>query len=82
MSELFEICKRYMIWNGFFDQALAYKVTILRLSNGKPVASGGYMRNDVHASQQYVAFMNLALPEVLTKEWNRLQQEELIYEED
>jgi hypothetical protein len=76
MAELFRICEDDIIWNGFFDQALAYKVTVPRLRNGKPMASGGYMENDVHASQQYIAFMNLALPEVLIKKWNEVQQEE------
>ena len=75
MAMLFEIDKNEIIWNGFFDQALAYKVTIPRLRNGKPTASGGYMENDVHASQQYIEFMNLELPEGLIERWNKLQQE-------
>jgi hypothetical protein len=60
--------------SDFFDQALAFKVTIPRMRNGKPTASGGYMENDVHASQQYIGLMNLPLPEHLIEQWNKLQQ--------
>jgi hypothetical protein len=74
MAKLFEIDESEVLWSGFFDQALAYKVTIPRMRNGKPTASGGYMENDVHASQQYIGLMNLALPEYLIEEWNKLQQ--------
>ncbi|KAH8725190.1 hypothetical protein GQ44DRAFT_681477 [Phaeosphaeriaceae sp. PMI808] len=70
MAKLFNIHEDEILWNGFFDQALAYKVTIPRLRNGKPTASGGFMENDVHASQQYIDFMNLALPESLMKQWH------------
>jgi hypothetical protein len=75
VAKLFGISEEGIVWNGFFDQAMAYKVTIPRLRNGKPTASGGYMENDVHASQQYFGFMNLALPDKLVKNWNTLQQE-------
>jgi hypothetical protein len=74
MAKLFEINESEVLWSGFFDQALAYKVTIPRMRNGKPTASGGYMENDVHASQQYIGLMNLALPQYLLEEWNKLQQ--------
>ncbi|KAF2823830.1 hypothetical protein CC86DRAFT_408850 [Ophiobolus disseminans] len=74
MAKLFNIREESIIWEGFFDQAWAYKVTIPRLRNGKPTASGGYMENDVHASQQYIGFINLALPEGVVEDWSRLQQ--------
>lgn len=74
MAQLFEIREDDIIWEGFFDQALAYKVTIPRMRKGKPAASGGYMENDVHASQQYIGLMNMALPEVLIERWNRLHE--------
>jgi hypothetical protein len=76
MAKLFGIAEDDIVWDGFFDQALAYKVTVPRLRNGKPAASGGYMENDVHASQQYIGFMNLALPEGFIKDWNTLQEEQ------
>lgn len=75
MAKLFDIKEEDILWNGFFDQALAYKVTIPRLRNGKPTASGGYMENDVHGSQMYIGFMNLALPADLIQQWNKLQQQ-------
>jgi hypothetical protein len=75
MAKLFDITEDDIAWNGFFNQAMAYKVTIPRLRNGKPTASGGYMENDVHASQQYIGFMNLELSQELVKDWNTLQQE-------
>jgi hypothetical protein len=74
MARLFNIPEDDIIWNGFFDQALAYKVTIPRLRKGKPTASGGYMENDVHASQQYIGLMNLALLEELVQGWKRIQK--------
>jgi len=76
MEKLFAISKDDIIWEGFFDQALAYKVTIPRLRKGKPTASGGYMESDVHASQQYIGFMSMALPEEFVERWNRLQKEQ------
>lgn len=74
MARLFDIPEDDIIWNGFFDQALAYKVTIPRLRKGKPTASGGYMENDVHASQQYIGLMNLALLEELVQGWKKTQK--------
>lgn len=76
MAKLFQIAEDDIVWNGFFDQALAYKVTIPRLRNGKPTASGGFMENDVHASQQYISFMNLSLPDEVVVAWNKLVEEE------
>jgi hypothetical protein len=74
MANIFGIKGSDILWSGFFDQALAYKVTIPRLRNGKSTASGGYMENDVHASQQYIGLMNLVLPGSLVEEWDQLQQ--------
>ena len=65
MAQLFAIQEDDIVWAGFFDQALAYKVTIPRLRNGKPTAAGGYMENDVHGSQMYLGLMNIELPETL-----------------
>lgn len=72
MAKLFKIAEDDIVWDGFFDQAHAYKVTVPRLRNGKPTASGGYMENDVHASQQYISFMNLSLPPEVVEGWNKL----------
>lgn len=74
MARLFDIHQDDIIWNGFFDQALAYKVTIPRLRKGKPTASGGYMENDVHASQQYIGLMNLVLSDEFVDGWKKLHE--------
>jgi hypothetical protein len=37
-------------------------------------SSGGFMENDVRASQQYLESMNLTLLEDLIQQWNKLQQ--------
>lgn len=76
MAHLFDICEADIVWQGFFDQALAYKVTIPRFRKGKPTPSGGFMESDVHASQQYTGFMNLALPESLQESWKKLLENE------
>jgi hypothetical protein len=75
MATLFAVSEEDIVWDGFFDQALAYKVTIPRLRNGKPATSGGYMENDVHGSQMYIGLMNMKLPETLTQKWGHLQKE-------
>lgn len=75
MAKLFDIQEDDILYNDYFDQALAFKVTIPRLRNGKPTASGGYMENDVHGSQLYIGLMNLPLPEDLVQRWNKLQQQ-------
>jgi hypothetical protein len=41
----------------YFDQALAYKATIVR-----PAMSGGFGETDTHGSQQHVPLMYLKLP--------------------
>lgn len=57
--------ERDIVWEGFFDPALAYKVTAPRLRHGRRVASGSFMESDVHASQKYIGFLNMKLPEDL-----------------
>jgi hypothetical protein len=74
MAKLFGVQEEDIVWQGFFDQALAYKVTIPRLRNGKPTSSGGYMESDVHASQMYIGFMNLKLPEGLVERWGCMKR--------
>ncbi|KAK3631578.1 hypothetical protein LTR56_016811 [Elasticomyces elasticus] len=54
-----------IVWAGFFEQALAYKVTIPRLRYGKPVAAGGFMEDDVHGSQMYRPLLDMSLPDSL-----------------
>jgi hypothetical protein len=50
-----------IIWLGFMDAALAFKVTIPRIRGGKRAAAGSFMENDVHGSQQHLGLANLKL---------------------
>ncbi|CAI7657409.1 unnamed protein product [Penicillium pancosmium] len=61
IAELYDISVDSIVWCGFFDQALAFKATIPRCRNGKPNASGGFMENDVHGSQNHLPLFNLTL---------------------
>ncbi|KAL7904477.1 hypothetical protein GGI35DRAFT_199887 [Trichoderma velutinum] len=56
-----------VVWCGFFDQALAFKLTLPRTRNGELRCSGGFMENDVHGSQQYLPLMDLPLSEELKR---------------
>lgn len=59
------IAEEDIIWSGFFDPALAFKVTIPRKRGGMRAAAGSFMENDVHGSQQHVGFANIKLPSAL-----------------
>ncbi|CAM1505999.1 Fc.00g116360.m01.CDS01 [Cosmosporella sp. VM-42] len=59
ISMLYNIATSDIIWCGFFDQALAFKVTIPRIRDGNFQSSGGFMENDVHGSQMYRALMDV-----------------------
>lgn len=61
IASLYHISLEDLIWCGFYDQALAFKATLPRTRQGKPFASGSYMENDVHGSQQYLPLMNIVL---------------------
>lgn len=56
------ILKEDIIWIGFYDPALAFKVTIPRVRAGKRKCAGGFMENDVHGSQEYLGLAGLPLP--------------------
>jgi hypothetical protein len=73
VSSLYNIPASEVIYCDFFDIALAFKATIPRKRNGKGVASGGYMENDVHGSQQYVCLMELPLGKELVEKLEALE---------
>jgi hypothetical protein len=52
-----------IIWMGFFDPALAFKVTIPRVRSGRKKSAGGFMENDVHGSQEHLGLASLELPQ-------------------
>lgn len=49
-----------VVWCGFFDPARAYKATIRRKRHALPAASGGFLEDDVHGSQQYLPLFHAA----------------------
>lgn len=73
IGKLTGIREEEVIWNGFFDQALAYKATVPRLYKGKPSPNGGFMENDVHGSQKYIGLLNLPLPKELLEKWDEVR---------
>ncbi|KAL2071940.1 hypothetical protein VTL71DRAFT_11283 [Oculimacula yallundae] len=77
IARLYHLDESSLIWCGFFDQALAFKATIPRMRNGKPVSSGAYMETDVHASQQYAGLLDLKLGDKICEELSKLDLEVL-----
>ncbi|KFA79456.1 hypothetical protein S40288_07588 [Stachybotrys chartarum IBT 40288] len=54
--------KKDIVWMGYFEPALAFKITIPRYRGGKMTSSGSFMEDDVHGSQQHNAIAALKLP--------------------
>ncbi|ETN41222.1 uncharacterized protein HMPREF1541_03157 [Cyphellophora europaea CBS 101466] len=52
VAGLYGLSVEDMIYDGFFDQALAYKATVPRMLNGKRSVSGNFGEEDVHGSQR------------------------------
>ena len=61
IARLYKLHPSEISWAGFYDAALAFKATFPRKRNGKPAAAGGFMENDVHASQHHVPLLTLEL---------------------
>ncbi|CAK7205474.1 hypothetical protein SEUCBS139899_008249 [Sporothrix eucalyptigena] len=57
ICRLYSIEEKDVVASLYFDQALAYKATIVR-----PSVSGGFAETDTHGSQQHVPLMYLKLP--------------------
>lgn len=51
-----------IIWMGFYEPALAFKVTIPRIRGGKKTSASGPMENDVHGTQEHIGLALLPLP--------------------
>lgn len=75
IAKLYKISQQQIVWCGFFDCALAFKVTFPRMRKGKSVATGGFMENDVHGSQMHVELLDLELSEDLVSKIERLMQD-------
>ncbi|KAI8679227.1 hypothetical protein NCS57_00199900 [Fusarium keratoplasticum] len=63
VSKALGIPKEDIIWMGFFDPAMAFKVTIPRVRSGKKKSAGGFMESDIHGSQEHLGLANLKLPD-------------------
>ncbi|EWG53542.1 hypothetical protein FVEG_11950 [Fusarium verticillioides 7600] len=57
------VSEQDIIWIGFFDPAISFKVTIPRIRSGKKKSAGGFMENDIHGSQEHMGLASLKLPE-------------------
>lgn len=60
------VSEKDIIWMGFSEPALAFKVTIPRYRAGKMRAAGGFMENDVHGSQQHMGLASMKLKDAST----------------
>ncbi|KAJ4149043.1 hypothetical protein NW754_000479 [Fusarium falciforme] len=68
VSKALGISKEDIIWMGFFDPAMAFKVTIPRVRSGKKKSAGGFMESDIHGSQEHLGLANLKLPGARTSQ--------------
>ncbi|KAK1485366.1 hypothetical protein CTAM01_12581 [Colletotrichum tamarilloi] len=62
VAEALGISESDIVWTGFFEPALAFKVTIPRFRGGKRASAGSFMENDIHGSQQHLGLSVLKLP--------------------
>ena len=61
VAKALEIAEEDVIWMGFYDPAIAFKVTIPRVRGGKRKSAGGFMEDDVHGSQEHMGLATLTL---------------------
>ncbi|KAI9753139.1 MAG: hypothetical protein M4579_005301 [Chaenotheca gracillima] len=65
-----------IVWLGFCDPALAFKVTVTRRRMGVRKAAGGFGEDDVHATQEHRPLMGVMLGEELVEELRKANAEE------
>lgn len=63
ISKALNVRREDIIWMGFFEPALAFKVTIPRFRCGKMTSAGSFMEEDMHGSQQHTSIAQLKLPD-------------------
>lgn len=63
LAKALDVSAEDIVWMGFYDSALAFKVTIPRYRGGKRRPAGSFMENDVHGSQQHLGVAMMELPE-------------------
>ncbi|EQB48667.1 hypothetical protein CGLO_12086 [Colletotrichum gloeosporioides Cg-14] len=61
VSHALNVSQNDIVWMGFFDPAMAFKVTIPRFRAGKKAPAGSFMENDIHGSQQHLGLSTLRL---------------------
>ncbi|KAI8312785.1 hypothetical protein K4K59_005521 [Colletotrichum sp. SAR11_240] len=61
VAHALNVSQHDIIWMGFFDPAMAFKVTIPRFRAGKRAPAGSFMENDIHGSQQHLGLSTLRL---------------------
>lgn len=54
-----------IVWMGFFEPALGFKVTIPRFRGGEKASAGSFMENDIQGSQKHLGLATMELPESL-----------------
>jgi hypothetical protein len=57
IAQLYSISEKDVLTSMYWDQAMAYKATIVR-----PQISGGFGETDTHGSQQHVPLLFLKVP--------------------
>lgn len=66
VAEVLGVAGKDIVWMGFSDPALAFKVTIPRFRAGKMRSAGGFMESDIHGSQQHTDLASIKLQSVVT----------------
>ena len=61
VARLYKVHPSAISWAGFYDAALAFKATFARKRSGRLAAAGGFMENDVHASQHHAPLLTMEL---------------------
>jgi hypothetical protein len=54
-----------IVWIGFFDPAISFKVTIPRVRMGVKKSAGGFMESDIHGSQEHMGLASMRLPDMV-----------------
>lgn len=58
------VAEEDIVWIGFFDPAISFKVTIPRVRMGVRKSAGGFMESDIHGSQEHMGLASMRLPDM------------------
>lgn len=59
------VAEEDIIWIGFFDPAISFKVTIPRVRMGVKKSAGGFMESDIHGSQEHMGLASMRIPDMV-----------------